>query len=161
MIVASIYESNDCHTPAGTPAGGQFCATSGVLTNVHVHGPREPYPLPGGAKEVPDGWWVVTSDQGFVELSASRRYTGPHLVVMQIYVKEDLRGQSFGQQLYQQAVKAAKEIGKTSWPRYRGVVSGAEVRSTAASRAWGALKRKYPKKVKTVRMRGTTYEVME
>ncbi len=29
MILCSIYESNDCHTPAGSPAGGQFCGTSG------------------------------------------------------------------------------------------------------------------------------------
>lgn len=25
MILCSIYESNDCHTPAGSPDGGQFC----------------------------------------------------------------------------------------------------------------------------------------
>jgi hypothetical protein len=50
-FLTPIHESNDCHTPAGSPAGGQFCATGGtdksygkeadaLLARLDAHGGR-------------------------------------------------------------------------------------------------------------------------
>jgi hypothetical protein len=47
-FLVPIHESNDCHTPAGSPEGGQFCATRGS------HPPLMAYPRPEGSEDIPD-----------------------------------------------------------------------------------------------------------
>ena len=36
MVIWPIHESNDCHEPAGSPSGGQFCS-KGVPAKVYHH----------------------------------------------------------------------------------------------------------------------------
>jgi GNAT superfamily N-acetyltransferase len=163
-----LHESNDCHEPAGSPAGGQFCSKTGAaktLTNVRVLGPRERYPandprfFPGG--EIPDDMWLVVADEGWIELAPSKHYMGPHLLVGNVSINPDLRGQGYGQALYLAAAKAAKVIGKKTWPEYRGIFSSPGLRSELASQAWEGLKRRYPKRVKRGRGRAADLEVLE
>lgn len=47
MIICPIHESNDCHLPAGSPQGGQFCSRSG-------HSGLGVYPFAKGSQRIPD-----------------------------------------------------------------------------------------------------------
>ena len=167
IFTIPIHEANDCHNPAGE-GGGQFCSKDGplpTLTNVRVIHPRGQIPagdtrfFPG---ELGDSMWMVIADQGWMELSTPPHgYMGPHLLVFNVAINPTQRGEGYGQALYLQAAKAAKAIGKSTWPQYRGILSSPGLRSEAATRAWKALKRRFPKRVKQVPGGSAGLEVLE
>lgn len=115
LFTVPIHESNDCHTPAGSDKGGEFCASIPGL-KVSTSGER------------------LDAEVGFISLNRPRTGTGP-MRIEEIYVYERFRGKGWGQKLYQAAAAHAKTLG------YAGVWSSVNSRTAQASHAWDRLRK--------------------
>jgi hypothetical protein len=125
LFTIPVYESNACHTPAGSPAGGQFCSTGG----------GEPYEVNhygrGGLDvRLPNGAYIMLSTPEIAE-PAPKGYM--FVAAILVPEKDYRRGQ--GRLLYRAALAAAKKRG------YKGISSDPTMRSDVASAVWQSLAR--------------------
>lgn len=117
VLERELLEFNDCHSPED----GKFCSTPGggrplKITHENDRG-RITFRL---------------GDRGEFTLTKGKEY----LAVETITLDTELRGKGWGQKMYLAAADWAKSHG------YKGILSVADARSAAASRAWDALRRK-------------------
>lgn len=181
-FLVPLHEHNDCHTPAGSPQGGQFCPKgrnmSGFKPGFQPSDGSPPYLYyshdPVAGQGLPRYEAMVRTDVGTMEVRFWTKY-GPgqeeggyltvvlphsderrrHAEVSEISISKSLQGKGYGQKLYLAAAAEAKKMG------YAGLKSSLVTsRTDKASRAWDALTRKgKAKRVKTDR--GYEFDVLE
>lgn len=180
-FLVPLHEHNDCHTPAGSPQGGQFCPKgrdmSGFTPKFQPTDGSPPYLYSStdavAGQGLPRYEAVVRTDVGTMEVRfwtefgrkelggyltvvlPSDRTRRPYAEVSEIVVSKSLHGKGYGQKLYLAAAAEVKKMG------YAGLQSSLVTsRSAMASRAWDALTRKgKAKRVKTDR--GYEFDVLE